>query len=191
MIIVKLANGNIELQNDSAEGEQSLQPNARLQLDESRGIIRVIYAQNNILSIQHSEVTALQIAPAAAVAFTGTIQELFNELKNNFFFELAPFELPYKSYVAYLFQIGTFDPVATVRENTLGGTLVWTRDAAGEYLGTLSGAFADFSKVFGLVHNQNSDLVYFNENDANSILVNTQSGTDGTLRAFIEIRIYD
>ena len=46
-----------------------------------------------------------------------------------------------KSYVALLTQTGTDAPVATVLENTLGGTVVWTYAAGGRYDGTLAGAF--------------------------------------------------
>lgn len=48
-----------------------------------------------------------------------------------------------KSYVALLTQSGTDAPVATVLENTLGGTVVWTRDSAGVYIGTLASAFTE------------------------------------------------
>lgn len=46
-----------------------------------------------------------------------------------------------KRYRALLTQTGTDAPVATVLENTLGGTLVWTRVGVGAYRGTLTGAF--------------------------------------------------
>lgn len=46
-----------------------------------------------------------------------------------------------KKYVALLTQSGTSAPVATELENTLGGTVVWTRLGAGQYRGTLTGAF--------------------------------------------------
>lgn len=46
-----------------------------------------------------------------------------------------------KTYRALLTQTGTDAPVATVLENTLGGTLVWTRSDVGLYIGTLAGAF--------------------------------------------------
>lgn len=49
--------------------------------------------------------------------------------------------LPYKVYIATLTQTGTSAPTATVLENTLGGTLVWTRTGQGQYLATLSGVF--------------------------------------------------
>jgi hypothetical protein len=47
----------------------------------------------------------------------------------------------YKTYVATLTQADGNAPVAVVFENTLGGTVVWTRFAAGVYFGTLTGAF--------------------------------------------------
>jgi hypothetical protein len=47
-----------------------------------------------------------------------------------------------KRYSAKLTQTGTAAPVATVLENTLGGTLVWTRSSAGVYVGTLAGITA-------------------------------------------------
>lgn len=46
-----------------------------------------------------------------------------------------------KVYRATLTQAGTAAPVAVVHLNTLGGTVVWTRNSAGNYTGTLSGAF--------------------------------------------------
>jgi len=46
-----------------------------------------------------------------------------------------------KRYIAILNQTGQNAPVATVLENSLGGNVVWTRAQAGQYLGTLSGAF--------------------------------------------------
>lgn len=46
-----------------------------------------------------------------------------------------------KKYVALLTQTGTAAPTATVLDNTLGGTLVWTYDSVGTYIGTLTGAF--------------------------------------------------
>jgi hypothetical protein len=54
-----------------------------------------------------------------------------------------------KRYIAILNQNGTADPVAIVLENNLGN-IVWTRGAAGEYLGTLSGAFQE-EKTIGLI----------------------------------------
>jgi len=54
---------------------------------------------------------------------------------------------PYKVYIALLSQSGTDAPVATVLENTLGGTIMWTRNSVGNYIGTLSGVFIE-NKVF-------------------------------------------
>ena len=46
-----------------------------------------------------------------------------------------------KVYRALLTQTGTDAPVATVLENTLGGTPVWERSTFGTYTLTLTGAF--------------------------------------------------
>lgn len=54
--------------------------------------------------------------------------------------EIAESARPYKVYTALLTQTGTDAPVATVLENTIGD-IVWTRDGAGRYQGTLVGAF--------------------------------------------------
>jgi len=52
----------------------------------------------------------------------------------------------YKVYTALLTQSGTNAPVATVLENTLGGTVVWSYSGTGSYQATLTGAFT--SKTF-------------------------------------------
>ena len=48
---------------------------------------------------------------------------------------------PYLVYTALLTQSGTDAPVATVLENTLGGTPVWSRQASGTFRATLTNLF--------------------------------------------------
>lgn len=52
-------------------------------------------------------------------------------------------KLPYKVYRAFLQQGAATAPIATVLENTLGGTVIWTRASAGTYDMTLVGAFPE------------------------------------------------
>lgn len=59
----------------------------------------------------------------------------------------------YKVYSALITQSLTNAPTATVFENTLGGTIVWTRNGLGDYSGTLTGAFPA-AKTFLLGFNQ-------------------------------------
>lgn len=47
----------------------------------------------------------------------------------------------YLEYVALLTQSGTDAPVATVLGTNTIGNIVWTRNAGGDYEGTLAGAF--------------------------------------------------
>lgn len=56
-------------------------------------------------------------------------------------------------YKALLTQSGTSAPTAAVLENSLGGTLVWTYDAVGQYTGTLAGVFTA-DKTFLMINNQ-------------------------------------
>jgi hypothetical protein len=45
----------------------------------------------------------------------------------------------YTVYTALLTQAGTAAPVATVLQNTTGGTIAWTRNSTGRYIATISG----------------------------------------------------
>lgn len=60
---------------------------------------------------------------------------------------------PYKVYTALLSQSGTNAPVATVLENTLGGTVVWSYSGTGSYQATLTGAFTS-QKTFFYAYNE-------------------------------------
>lgn len=42
-----------------------------------------------------------------------------------------------KEYIALLTQTGTNDPTASIIKNTYTGTITWTRDTNGWYLGTI------------------------------------------------------
>lgn len=92
-----------------------------------------------------------------------------------------------KVYRALLTQSGTDAPVATVLENTLGGTVVWTRNDVGEYVGTLATAFAGgATKVWCNTpsFNNNNDVnitVRFSVLDANELSVITQNGGDAAV----------
>lgn len=113
----------------------------------------------------------------------------------------------YTSYVALLNQTGTDAPVATVLYNDLSASITWTRVGAGDYLGTLTGAFPQnktfmiaggtVSIPFGGSINSHTYLFW---NDVNSIglWVGEAAGlggsnlSDGLLAyASIEIRVYE
>lgn len=115
-----------------------------------------------------------------------------------------PQALPYLVYTANLSQSGTNAPVATVLENTLGGTLVWTRLDAGQYAATLAGAFGDASKVYILIQGTWYEGTYtygcfslFGVNDSNSLVFYTlklndlNTYTDSLFNnTTVEIRVY-
>lgn len=103
----------------------------------------------------------------------------------------------YKRYVALLSQTGTDAPTATVLENTLGGTVVWTRNDVGDYTGTLAGVFTE-NKTWCI-----AGTGFYNDNATNanvtrassdtiSLLVSSANGAiiDDWSDAAIEIRVY-
>lgn len=108
--------------------------------------------------------------------------------------------LGYKVYVALLTQAGTNAPVATVLQNTLGGTVVWTRSVSGSYIGTLANSFT-LNKTFCVINCQKDA----GENTFNGVLrlsineilvttatVSTQVLGDDMLNGIsLEIRVYN
>jgi len=102
--------------------------------------------------------------------------------------------LPYLKYIALLSQGGTDAPVATVLENTLGGTVVWTYDAVGSYIGTLAGAFTA-NKTALMVGNAINGGNYYGRDNSNDVFLVTFDSSftesDGQLsETMIEIRVY-
>ncbi len=102
----------------------------------------------------------------------------------------------YLVYVALLTQTGTSAPVATVLTNTLGGTVVWTRDGAGNYLGTLAGVFtANKTVCFAtLDYAAPYSFLIFGRSDSDSVGMyladNTTTQQDLNAGLQIEIRVY-
>lgn len=104
----------------------------------------------------------------------------------------------YKCYVALLTQSETNAPVATVLENTLGGTVVWTRIGAGVYRGTLAGAFPANKVWFSVqVANASGDLTAIvhptrTDNDRVTLVQSDFTATpmDGFSGISAEIRVY-
>lgn len=101
----------------------------------------------------------------------------------------------YARYVALLSQTGTDAPVATVLENTLGGTVVWTRNDVGDYTGTLAGVFVVGKTFLNSPNHINTGLdISFRSDDANTVsIITADSGMvsdEILLAACIEIRVY-
>ena len=129
-----------------------------------------------------------------------------NNLTNN----SVAFELPnktagtytlattsYKVYTALLTQTGTSDPVATVLENTLGGSITWNRNGTGEYFYMSSGILIPNKTTFvtGITEMINAvNISYSGAGDVGKLY--TKSVTDNSfqdsllLNTAIEIRVY-
>lgn len=109
---------------------------------------------------------------------------------------------PYKVYTASLSQNGTSAPTATVHQNTLSGSITWSRISIGHYRATLVGEFSDMDSVVvfvnqaGIIPLAGGDSVYtyaFVE-DSDSITLDTLVSSnfqDGMLfKTSFEIRVY-
>jgi hypothetical protein len=95
-------------------------------------------------------------------------------------------EASYTEYIATLLQENADAPVATVISNTLGGTVVWSYDAVGQYSGTLAGAFP-VSKTFIT----SSGDMYTTRLSNSAIGIFTMG--DGVLNgsSYINVRVYE
>ena len=86
--IVKLASGNVQLQDASDNPIKTLQPAANLELLPNDKGVRVSQWQGENTDILISEVDFTRLDPAADVAFSGDSQDLMTLLGASFFFEL-------------------------------------------------------------------------------------------------------
>lgn len=98
----------------------------------------------------------------------------------------------YLVYTAIINQGGGSAPVATVLENTLGGTVVWTRDDAGQYVGTLTGAFTADKTFFTsqrlMAASLGTAIIRWNDDD--SVFIYVGDGDGELENVSIEIRVY-
>jgi len=107
--------------------------------------------------------------------------------------------LGYTVYTALLTQTGTAVPVATVMQNTTGGTIAWTRVSVGKYVATITDATYTANKTSSMVTSggnndaklkpalyQNTTFEFFNLNYS---LANGLSDTIAATTT-VEIRIY-
>ena len=103
----------------------------------------------------------------------------------------------YLVYVALLTQTSTNAPVATVLQNTLGGTVVWTREDVGYYVGTLEGVFT-VGKTWVSLTKYNTEVSVgssgnWNVNNVEILqtdLSELNTPLDGMSKTSIEIRVY-
>ena len=106
------------------------------------------------------------------------------------------YSLGYTVYTASLIQAGATAPVATVLQNTTGGTFTWSRTSAGQYKATISGITLPANKVV-IFENATGDLNLGGKITSSTVIDIDQFSSggggyaDGMLAGTsIEIRIY-
>lgn len=97
----------------------------------------------------------------------------------------------YKKYVALLSQSGANAPTATVLENTLGGTVVWTRNSTGLYTGTLAGVFTANKTWTSITSTTTGTVTGAVSTSVDSVVVATSSSDSSLTNSAIEIRVYN
>ena len=99
----------------------------------------------------------------------------------------------YKVYTALLTQAGTAAPVATVLQDTLVGTITWTRTGVGAYTATIANGLFTLNKTMVFINNGSATAttnIKWASPTTTTITIDTS--TDSALTAAsIEIRIYN
>ncbi|QMP84784.1 DUF285 domain-containing protein [Flavobacterium phage vB_FspP_elemoA_8-9A] len=124
---------------------------------------------------------------------------LISELKNYILNGLDT--RPYKVYTALLSQTGTNAPIATVLENTLGGTVVWSYVDIGTFSGITTGKFLN-NKTYLYINSASetgnmldglAGVSKISEDEINVITVSSGADVSNDIlnQASIEIRVYN
>lgn len=98
-----------------------------------------------------------------------------------------------KTYLALLTQTGTDAPTATILQNTLSATPVWTRSGTGAYVLTLTGEFTENKTT--IITQQMGVFLYTEQTTANTIILTTRDSTftladECLLKTTIHIIVY-
>jgi hypothetical protein len=86
MKIKKLENGNIQVI-ENGKVIKSFSSTASLEFTQGGEAVGLFYNGSNIFDFYPTEVQELEVAPAPAVAFSGEVEDLLEELSLNFFFD--------------------------------------------------------------------------------------------------------
>ena len=86
MKLKKTENNNIQLI-EAGKVIKSFTPAATLEITQEGEAVGLFYDGANVFDFYPSVITELEIAPDPATAFSGSVEDLLEELSNNFFFD--------------------------------------------------------------------------------------------------------
>ena len=104
----------------------------------------------------------------------------------------AGFTGGYTVYTALLTQAGAAAPVATIMQNTLGGTITWTRTGTGAYTATIANALFTSNKTMVFINGGSATAtanIEWASPTTTTVTIDTTADSVLT-KASIEIRIY-
>jgi hypothetical protein len=172
----------------------------------SNGEITFNTAGSSSFRVSTANVERLNISPIGTATFsssvTATSHVTTGGTASQFVKGDGSLSAGYKVYTALLSQSGTSAPTATVLDNTLGGTVVWSRNTVGDYRATLSGAFTNNKTVTFVNQGATSPLadVRFNRQDISGCTLRTYTANTSTTveggylindLTMLEIRVYN
>lgn len=148
-----------------------------------------------VTSVDSGNSSLLVVSDNTATRLTVTVTTDYSAM--DAIIEAASGGASYSVYTALLTQTGTDAPVATVLENTLGGTVVWSYVGTGNYTGTLAAAFTENKTWFSANVGYDDDDAFALfclriDGDSVKVQVRDDGGVllDGLVLGSIEIRVY-
>ena len=133
----------------------------------------------------------IQSALKDSTGGNGTAGQILKSDGANVVWTSASAVLGYTSYAALLVQSGTGAPVATVMQNTTGGTIAWSRNSSGNYSGVITGGTFTTDKTLVLINQGGSTSTANIQWGSSTTTISVITGADDLLaKASVEIRIY-
>lgn len=189
-VTLSSSTGNpLKINNNGSESARFIAGNLLIGSTTNTG--QKLQVTGDIIATSYTGDAALTGTPTAPTAAPGTNT---TQIATTAFVQATR---PYKVYTALISQTGTSAPTATILENTLGGTVVWTRTGTGAYLATLSGVFTANKTSVLVTPTSGSTIASASSSSVNDVNLSTALSTtaaaiDGVLaNATIEIKVYN
>lgn len=147
--------------------------------------------QTSLSTILVNNLTSGGTTKALTAEMGKTLKGLIDDLTTTVSNYILANTKTYKVYTALLNQTGSSAPAATILENTLGGTVLWSRATGGVYYATLTGAFKINKTAIFVTNRLSTDLLRSYRGDANIVYLESSNGDGNLLNHTFEIRVYN
>lgn len=129
----------------------------------------------NGIHVKNNTVDMVTYPPNAIVLTSNTNVDRLGNVRQN------GSSLDTQVYRAILNQSGGAAPVATVTQNSFNGSIVWTRNSPGNYIGTLTGAFTAsktwINAAANVIGASTPQYVHYTRTSADVVTLTTSNGS--------------